>query len=403
MLSGKNIILGISGGIAACKTPELIRLLRKEGAAVKTVATENGLRFAGKAALSALSGNPVLTDIFDEGLGGAPAHIEITDKADLFLTAPATADVISKFACGTADDALSSLYAATGCPVLIAPSMNSRMWESPAVKRNCRTLSSDGVFFCGPAEGELACGTSGRGRMSEPREIVDACIYHLTEKKLAGKKALVTAGPTREAIDPVRFISNRSGGLMGYSMAFALSCMGAETKLISGPVKRPAPYKVDLIAVETAAEMYDSVMDVIKDVDISVFSAAVGDFTPADYSNAKIKKSSCKSLSAINLKKTRDILAEVSQTENRGFTVGFCLETGSPEEEAARKLKEKKCDMIVANNALSEDAGFESHTNRVSVLFPGESPVKVPLMEKRKLGFRLADIICKKISGKKNG
>jgi len=365
-LTGKSILLGVTGGIACYKAAEVVRGLRGLGADVKVVMTRAAAEFVTPLTFGTLSGNPVLTGMFEEKASGRISHIELTAGADLFLVAPATANVLGKMASGIADDLLSTMLLAARCPVLAAPAMNCRMYESPAVKRNIQKLKADGVWFVGPEQGPMACGEYGWGRMSEPADIIGAAVDAVVRSSvLAGRKVLVTAGPTLEDIDPVRFISNRSTGKMGYSIARKAREMGAEVTLVSGPVFIDPPAGVELVNVRSAAEMQKAVEAAAAKADIVIMAAAISDYAPEQRSPSKIKKSA----DSISLKlvKTPDIIAGVARIKKKGrVIVGFAAETENIERNALAKLADKGLD-IVAANAVGGDTGFASDFNRLMV------------------------------------
>lgn len=368
-LSGRNIILGVSGGIAAYKAAELVRLLKAAGADVSVVMTESATRFVAPLTFGTLSGNPVRTGLFDENIEGRISHIELTAKADALVIAPATANIIGKIACGVADDLLSTVVMAARCPVLVAPAMNCRMYDSPALRRNIGILEADGVIITGPESGPMACNEYGLGRMSEPVEILAALECVLARRgELAGKKVLVTAGPTVEDMDPVRFIGNRSTGKMGYAVAEEAFARGADVTLVTGPVSIAPPAGVNTVSVRSAAGMHDAVMAHAPDADIIIMAAAVSDYTPKDVSGSKIKKGA-DSIS-LELVKTKDILAGLGKHKKKGqVLVGFAAETDDLEANAVKKLREKKLDLIAAN-PVGGDTGFGSDYNIIRVYGP---------------------------------
>ena len=356
-LSGKSITLAVTGGIAAYKACEIVRLLTGSGASVRVAMTQAATRFVGALTFEALSGGPVYVDQFS---GGMP-HLALGRGCDLLLVAPATADILAKAASGIADDLVSSVILAAQCPVAFAPAMNSAMWENPATQRNVRTLAGDGAAILGPASGPLACGTSGSGRMLEPGEIVEHCRCLLSPKPLAGKKVVVTAGPTYEAIDPVRGITNRSSGKQGYAIARSARLAGADVTLISGPTALPCPAGVRRIPVQSAAEMLDAVLGSVKDADIFIAVAAVADWGIENPCAEKIKKSS--GAPEIRFRRNPDILGTVCALGERpALCVGFAAETQDILRYALDKLRAKGADMIVANGARS---AIQSDENEV--------------------------------------
>ncbi len=366
-----NVVLGISGGIAAYKTPELVRRLRERGADVQIVMTASAAEFVTETALQAVSGRPVRSNLWDKEAEASMSHIELARWADVVLIAPATAEIMARLASGAAADLLTTLCLATEAPLAIAPAMNHVMWNNPAVQTNRATLEERGVQILGPDVGSQACGETGAGRMLEPDEIADiVCGPDLAAKDgaLAGKKILVTAGPTREPIDPVRYITNRSSGKMGYAMAHAASLHGAKVILVSGPVNLPEPQGVEVIRVTTAQEMYEATHENLDGVDIFIAAAAVADYRPSQQANQKIKKSR-ESLS-IELERSKDILASVAALDDGPFTVGFAAETENVREYAQGKLVDKCLDMIVANR-VGANLGFDTDDNVVEVYWDG--------------------------------
>lgn len=364
-----NIVLGITGSIAAYKTPELVRRLSEHGANVQIVMTASAEEFVTPTALQAVSGRPIRSNLWDKEAEAAMSHIELARWADVVLIAPATAEIMARLAGGAAPDLLTTLCLATEAPLAIAPAMNRVMWSNPAVQANRETLEARDVRILGPDHGSQACGESGAGRMLEPDKIAAAIFgpqfaTKAKENLLAGKTVLVTAGPTREPIDPVRYITNRSSGKMGFAIASAAAAQGARVILISGPVSLAAPAGVDEIRVQTAEEMYVVTHDNIGDVDIFVAAAAVSDYRPVDAAKQKIKKSD--ETMSIELIPSRDILVSVAQLDDAPFTVGFAAETENVKEYALGKLKNKKLDMIVANR-VGDDCGFDCDDNAVDV------------------------------------
>ena len=352
MSLSKKIILGITGGIAAYKTPELVRRLRDRGAEVQVVMTRSAEEFVTGTALQAVSGLPVRSNIWDQDADAAMGHIELARWADLVLIAPATAEIMSRLASGAAPDVLTTLCLATQAPLVIAPAMNHVMWSNPAVQANRQMLEERGVRILGPDSGDQACGETGAGRMVEPDAIAAAVTGPTTvsvveRPLLFGRKIMITAGPTREAIDPVRFISNRSSGKMGYAMARAAAAAGAEVLLISGPVELTTPDNVQRVSVESAMEMFAGTHKRIDGIDIFIAAAAVADYSAARTAKKKIKKSEQEI--SIAFTRTPDILASVAKLETGPFTVGFAAETEKLREYARSKLENKNLDMIIAN------------------------------------------------------
>jgi phosphopantothenoylcysteine decarboxylase/phosphopantothenate--cysteine ligase len=368
-MAGQNIILGVTGGIAAYKTPELVRRLRDRGAAVQVVMTRSAHEFVTETTLQAVSGMPVRNNLWDSEAEAAMGHIELARWADLVLIAPATAEIMARLAAGAAPDLLTTLCLATEAPVVIAPAMNHVMWWHPAVQENRQKLADHGVRILGPDSGDQACGESGPGRMMQPDDIVAAvtaptAVADVDPPLLAGKKVLITAGPTREALDPVRFISNRSSGKMGYALADAARNAGAEVILVSGPVSIATPEGVSLISVESAQQMFAATHEHIDSVDIFIGAAAVADYRPANLEAQKIKKDAGEM--SIDLVRAPDILASVAKINNGPFTVGFAAETENLRDYARVKLDKKNLDMIVAN-LVGENLGFDADDNAVEV------------------------------------
>jgi len=346
-LQGKKFILGITGGVAAYKSAELVRLLVKAGAEVHVVLTEGGARFVTAVTYQALSGNPVWTDLWDPRMDNNMAHIDLGREADAIVVAPATADFIARLANGLANDLLTTLCLAREVPLLVAPAMNRQMWENPATARNVAVLRGDGVGLLGPAAGDQACGEVGMGRMLEAEELFEALVAFVQPKPLAGRSVLMTAGPTFEAIDPVRGITNASSGKMGYALARALVHAGAAVELVSGPVGLPAPYGVNRVSVSSAREMHAAVMARVERADIFIGVAAVADYRPLDAQDHKIKKSSASM--RIELVPNPDILAEVAALPEPPFCVGFAAESRELDSYAEGKRKAKKLAMVVGN------------------------------------------------------
>lgn len=391
-MRSRKIILGISGGIAAYKAPELVRRLQDAGAEVQVVLTHSAREFVAETALQAVSGLPVRSNLWDRQAEAAMGHIELARWADLVLIAPATADMMSRLACGGAGDLLTTLCLATEAQVCIAPAMNRVMWSHPAVQANRRILEQRGVRVLGPASGAQACGETGAGRMLQPHELVAAvCKTAATPSRpLADKKVMITAGPTREAIDPVRFITNRSSGKTGYALATAARDAGAEVVLISGPVDIAVPDGIECVEVESARQMQEAVHRRIAGVDIFVGAAAVADYYVADASTEKIKKSGAKM--SLKLVQNPDILASVAALPRRPFVVGFAAETGRLREHAVEKLSRKKLDMIIAN-LVGDGRGFDVDVNSVDV-FWNTGTKHFPETDKGELAARLIDLIA---------
>lgn len=383
-LSGKRITLGVCGGIAAYKAAELVRQLGKLGASVQVVMSEAATRFVTPITFQALSGNPVYTDQWDSRVANNMAHIELTRQADLLLVAPATADFLAKAAHGLADDLLSTLTLARDCPLLVAPAMNRQMWDNPATRRNVATLRDDGVVFIGPASGEQACGETGQGRMVEAADIAAALVAYLQPKHLAGRKVLLTAGPTFEAIDPVRGITNLSSGKMGFALARAAQEAGAEVTLVCGPVSQPTPPGVTRIDVIGALDMHAAVMSLAPAQDVFIGVAAVADYRPLAPAEQKIKKDGTPP-TAIELVQNPDILAEVAALAKPPLCVGFAAESRNLAEYAQKKRAAKKIPLIVGN--LIQD-GFGGDDNTLT-LFDAEGETRLPSASKRQLARTL--------------
>jgi len=364
-----NVVLGITGGIAAYKTPDLVRRLRERGAEVQIVTTASAEEFVTGTALQAVSGRPIRSNLWDKEAEAAMSHIELARWADVVLIAPATAEVMARIVSGGAPDLLTTICLATEAPIALAPAMNHVMWNNPATQANREVLEERGIHILGPGIGSQACGEEGAGRMLEP-DAIAATVFNLTcgkgEGLLEGCKIVVTAGPTREAIDPVRYITNRSSGKMGYAIASAAAAQGAHVVLLSGPVNLPEPTGVDVVNVESAEEMFSATHDVIDGADIFIAAAAVADYRPADESLQKIKKND----EAMTLELTRcpDILASVAALDSAPFTMGFAAETEKLVEYARGKLTNKKLDMIVANR-VGRDCGFDRDDNAATVLW----------------------------------
>lgn len=365
---GKHIVIGISGGIAAYKTMHLIRLFKKNGHEVRVTATRNALQFVTPLTIETLSQNRLYVDMFDRNRTMEVEHISMAEWADVLVVAPATANVIAKFAHGIADDALSTLFLAVTKPVFIAPSMNNNMFGNPAVQQNLATLRERGCHILSPNEGFLACGTSGSGRMQEPEEIFETVDEFLSEdNSLQGKKVMITAGPTYEPIDPVRFIGNHSSGLMGFCLAEAAARKGAEVSLVTGPSSCTARHRnIHRYDVKTAEEMYQQCMQLVDNQDIIIMSAAVADYTPAHVAPEKIKKDFAQL--SVELVKTKDILASVGKIKrDNQLLIGFALETENEVENAKKKLHNKNADLIVLNSLRTAGAGFRTATNQVTI------------------------------------
>jgi phosphopantothenoylcysteine decarboxylase/phosphopantothenate--cysteine ligase len=389
--------LAVSGGIAAYKSAELVRLLRKKGADVRVVMTRSALQFISPLTFQALSGNPVHTELLDAEAENAMGHINLARWADKIVIAPATADTIAKLSHGLADDLLSTLCLAATCPVYVAPAMNQAMWHKPVTQDNVKRLIAYGITMIGPGQGEQACGETGYGRMSEPAEICERLWAEPAAQYLHGRKVLISAGPTREPLDPVRYITNRSSGKMGYALARAALKAGAQVTLVSGPVALTRPANADVIRVETAAQMHEAVISRAEAHDIYIGAAAVADYTPVAVQPEKIKKQD--EQTTITLQKTRDILAEVAQLARRPFTVGFAAETHDLENYALGKLTTKKLDMIAANWVGRDQGGFDSEQNALQV-FWADGRQTLSMTGKTHLAEQLISLIAKKYDEK---
>jgi phosphopantothenoylcysteine decarboxylase/phosphopantothenate--cysteine ligase len=364
-----RVLLGVTGGIAAYKAAELVRRLREQGAEVQVVMTEGAQHFVGAATFQALSGRPVRSNLWDAAAEAAMGHIELARWADRIVVAPASADFLARLAHGLANDLLTTLCLATDAPISVAPAMNRLMWSNPATQANVATLQSRGVTIIGPAEGEQACGETGAGRMVEPADIVATLVARdAPQGPLAGRKVVVTAGPTRERIDPVRFITNRSSGKMGYAVAEALREAGAEVVIVSGPVSVCTPHGVKRVDVETAEQMMDAVRAELPGTDVFIAAAAVSDYRPVQVAAEKIKKTSDSLM--IALSRTTDILATVAAGTPRPFVVGFAAETQNVERNALAKLEGKFLDMIAANQ-VGDRLAFDCDDNALTVYWPG--------------------------------
>ncbi|BDG35089.1 bifunctional phosphopantothenoylcysteine decarboxylase/phosphopantothenate--cysteine ligase CoaBC [Saccharococcus caldoxylosilyticus] len=393
MVYGKNILLCVTGGIAAYKAAALTSQLTQRGANVKVIMSEGACQFITPLTFQALSRNEVYVDTFAEKNPAVIAHIDLADWADLVLVAPATANTIGKLANGIADNMITTTLLATKAPVWIAPAMNVHMYEHPAVQANIETLYRFGYRFIEPSEGYLACGYVGKGRLEEPEKIIKNIENYFSSANplLKGKKVLVTAGPTREKLDPVRFFSNRSTGKMGYAIAEAAARFGAEVTLISGPTELEAPANVKTIRVESAQDMYEAVMERFPDVDIVIKSAAVADYRPKHVFAKKIKKQPGDYI--VEMERTIDILKTLGERKTSQILVGFAAETDHVEEYARQKLESKRLDMVVANNVTQEGAGFAGDTNVVTIFKRDGSVRSLPLMSKK----QVAEEILKEI------
>lgn len=394
-----TVILGVCGGIAAYKAAELARALVQRDCQVQAVLTESAQEFIRPLTFAALTGRKVITGTFDSGSGeatlsSAVEHIGVAQDNQILLVAPATADILAKFAHGLADDFLSTLYLAFNGTVVLAPAMNNVMWAHPATKANLETLRQRGHIIVEPDEGVLACGTIGPGRLADPERIAEIALAALLpERDFEGETVLITAGPTQEPIDPVRYISNRSSGKMGYALAEAAAARGAKVILISGPVTLPVPRDVHRISVHTAQEMRTQVFENLGPATIVIKCAAVSDFQVLHVAGQKIKKTSARL--SLELDPTPDILSELGRKKGERLLIGFAAETENLEEEARRKLETKNCDMVVANLVGGPGSGFESDRNEVLLVLPTGAPVPVPSGSKRQVAERILDRILK--------
>ncbi len=396
MLQGKKIILGISGGIAAYKSALLIRLFKKAGAEVRVVATQNALEFITRVTLESLSENKIYDTLFDDQNDYTTEHVSLTDWGDVFVLAPATANIIGKLAGGIADDALSTSLLAFDKKLIIAPAMNCKMYDHFAVQKNINYLSQNGVIIIEPAEGFLACGYEGRGRMEEPEVIVQVVesSFLPNKKKLKGKTLLITAGPTQEPIDPVRYIGNRSSGKMGYALAEELARRGALINLVSGPVNisinNPG---VKVIHVQNAEQMHDESMKLFHHCDAAIMAAAVADFRPEQTSAQKIKKSKPEEHMNVKLVPTIDILEKMGVAKTQQVLVGFALETDNEIANAKKKLQNKNLDFIVLNSLSDAGAGFEHNTNKITIINNKQEVSRYPLKDKKEVAADIADML----------
>ncbi|HHB1593206.1 TPA: bifunctional phosphopantothenoylcysteine decarboxylase/phosphopantothenate--cysteine ligase CoaBC [Vibrio campbellii] len=390
-LAGKKILLGISGGIAAYKCAELTRRLIERGAQVQVVMTKAAKEFITPLTMQAVSGRPVSDSLLDPAAEASMGHIELAKWADLVLLAPATADLIARMSAGMGNDLLTTLVLATDSPVAVSPAMNQQMYRNVATQENIATLARRGMHIWGPAAGEQACGDVGPGRMLEPMQLVHLCEQFFQPKLLAGKSVLITAGPTREAIDPVRYISNHSSGKMGFALANAAAQLGAKVTLVSGPVNLNTPAGVERINVASAQEMHDAVMAHAPSHDAFISCAAVADYRPENVASQKLKKTENNDQMTINMVKNPDIVATVANmTEQRPFTVGFAAETNDVETYARGKLMKKNLDMICANDVSVEGQGFNSNDNAITLFWP-EGEQALALESKEALSFRILE------------
>jgi phosphopantothenoylcysteine decarboxylase/phosphopantothenate--cysteine ligase len=401
MLIGKEIVLGVTGGIAAYKAAEFVRLLVKKEAKVHVVLTRNAQEFVTPLTFQTLSGNPVVTDLFalleDEKIG----HIALADLAELIVILPATANIIGKIANGIADDFLSTMVMASKAPVLFVPSMNVNMWENKALQKNVQTLIERGYYFVEPGEGELACHWYGKGRLAELDEVVERIEDLLSPKDLKGEKILITGGPTQEPIDPVRFITNRSSGKMGFALAKVARRRGAEVILVTGPTSLPIPRRdIEVVPVRTAEEMRKAVLAYGEGCTVVIKAAAVSDYRPKVISQKKLKK--VDPYTSLELERTGDILEEIGKKKGDRILIGFAAETEDLIANAQKKLTEKNLDFIVVNDVTKPGSGFGLDTNQVKILYPSGEMKNLPLMSKEEVSQFILDEVVKLLQQKKN-
>lgn len=395
-LFNRNILLGISGGIAAYKSAELVRQLQQMGGEVRVIMTRGATEFITPLTLQALSGHPVHSELLDTEAEMGMGHIELARWADLLVIAPATADLIARLAAGRADDLLTTVALATPAPLLLAPAMNQQMWRDPATGANITTLESRGMRMIGPAEGVQACGDTGPGRMEEPQVIAEATRALFASGRLAGRRVVVTAGPTREPIDPVRYLSNHSSGKMGFALARAAVDAGAVTSLVSGPATLPTPDHVRRYDVGSAREMLETCLELAPDCDIFIACAAVADYRPATMADQKIKKGA--ETITMTLERNPDIVATIAALPDAPFTVGFAAETQAVEDYAREKRVRKGLDMIVANDVAAKGIGFNSDENAVTVFWESGQRA-LPRASKSSLAAEIVDLVAAHISG----
>jgi phosphopantothenoylcysteine decarboxylase/phosphopantothenate--cysteine ligase len=395
----RRILLAVTGGIAAYKAPELVRALRRDGAAVRCAMTPEAVRFVTPLVLQTLSGEPVRTDLFDPAQEGVIDHVALADWADLLIVAPATANTLAKLAHGLADDVVSAVALATRAPLLVAPAMNVTMWRHPATQSNLATLRARGVRVVGPETGELACGWEGEGRMAEPEAIAAAAALTGAPRPMADEVVLVTAGGTREPIDAVRFLGNRSSGKMGFAVAAEAARRGAEVLLVTGPSGLTTPAGVRRVDVETALEMREAVLGELPRVTVAVMAAAVADFRAARPQRRKLRKEDLPSPDGLTLELVRnpDILAEVCRDPGRRVVVGFAAESHDLIETARRKVARKGCDLLVANDVSREGSGFDADANTVVFVWPGGEIEELPTLPKAEVAVRLLDRVAKRL------
>ena len=401
MLKDKEIVLGVTGGIAAYKAAEFVRLLVKKGAHVHVVMSQNAKEFVTPLTFQTLSGNPVVTDPFALLEDSQIGHIALADLAELIVILPATANIIGKIANGIADDFLSTMVMASKAPVLFVPSMNVNMWENKALQKNVQTLIERGYHFMEPGEGELACHWYGKGRLAELDEVMEKAEDLFSKKDLKGESILITAGPTQEPIDPVRFITNHSSGKMGYALATVARRRGAEVILVTGPTLLPLLRgDIEVIPVQTAAEMREAVLGHMEECTVVIKAAAVSDYRPKVISQTKLKKSELHY--SLEMERTTDILGEVGKRKNDRIVVGFAAETEDLIANARKKLLEKNLDFIVVNDVTKPGSGFSSDTNQVKILFPSGEVKDFPVMSKEEVSQMILDDVATLLRQKKN-
>jgi phosphopantothenoylcysteine decarboxylase/phosphopantothenate--cysteine ligase len=396
----KRILLGVSGCIAAYKAAELARGLAADGAQVKVVMTRSAQEFVAPLTFGALTGQPVSSSLWGDKINPLE-HIFLGQQVDAIVIAPATANLIGKLAGGIGDDLLTTIMLAATKPVLLCPAMNCEMWANPVVQENLARLAARGLEIMNPAVGELACGAVGHGRLPEPETIMEAVGRLVSRQDLVGQQVLVTAGPTHEDLDPVRFLTNRSSGKMGFALAKVAWRRGASVTLVSGPTALPDPYGVELVRVRSAEEMFQEVWQRFPTTAALIMAAAVSDYRAESLAAQKIKRGA--QTQRVNLLQNPDILKEISTLKKHQVMVGFAAETGNLVAEAKRKLKEKNLDLIVANDVNQSDSGFAVDTNEVTLLSPGEDPQKLPLLTKEEVAERVLDWVAERLAGRKEG
>jgi phosphopantothenoylcysteine decarboxylase/phosphopantothenate--cysteine ligase len=394
MLEGKNIVLGVTGGIAAYKACELASLLVKQHAGVDVIMTKNATEFVSPLTFDSLTHRRTVTDTFDRAHSYEVEHIALADKADVLVIAPATANVIAKLAYGIADDMLTTTALACVCPKIIAPAMNTKMYENPATQRNLETLRRDGWIIVEPASGHLACGATGKGKLEDPSVILNYILHEIAlPHDLSGKKVLVSAGPTEEAIDPVRYVTNHSSGKMGYAIARNAALRGANVTLVSGSTALAAPLFVNRVDIISAQDMYEAITSVSNEQDIIIMAAAIADFRPLNVASEKIKKQSSDDGMSIEMERTKDILAFLGANKKPAqILCGFSMETQNMLENSRKKLEKKNLDLIVANNLKDKGAGFKVDTNLVTIITK-DSEKALPLMSKDEVAGKILDTI----------